>query len=104
MHQLGSTVRFITLGSLLALPLTLGCQKSEPEPESKAAAEQPAAATPAPAHTAAPVETAATTASAAPAPAATSKPIANVPVSPDDPVAGKFTLDDATKGLTGTGS
>jgi peptidyl-prolyl cis-trans isomerase A (cyclophilin A) len=26
-----------------------------------------------------------------------------VPVSPDDPLAGKFTLDDATKGLVGTG-
>jgi peptidyl-prolyl cis-trans isomerase A (cyclophilin A) len=103
MHQLGSTVRFITLGSLLALPLTLGCQKAEPEPESKSAAERPAAATPAPAQAATPVETAAATAAAAPAAAPTSKPVASVPVSPDDPLAGKFTLDDATKGLTGTG-
>ena len=27
-----------------------------------------------------------------------------MPVSPDDPLAGKFTLEDATKGLTGSGS
>jgi peptidyl-prolyl cis-trans isomerase A (cyclophilin A) len=106
MHQLGTTVRFITLGSLLALPLALGCQKTEPEPEpeSRPAAEaKPEPTTPPAAQTAAPVETAATTASAAPAPAPTSK-VASVPVSPDDPLAGKFTLDDATKGLTGTGS
>lgn len=102
MHQLGSTLRFITLGSLLALPLTLGCQKTDPEPESRAVETKPEP-TPAPAaQTAAPVETAATTASAAPAPAPMPK-VASVPVSPDDPLAGKFTLDDATKGLTGTG-
>src|SRR5438552_4124293 len=92
MKQLGSTTRFFTLGSLLSLSLLLGCQKSAPEPESKPM-EQPQAepATPPPAQTAPPTETAATT------------PVASVPVSPDDPLAGKFTLDDATKGLTGTG-
>ncbi|MCA9600324.1 MAG: peptidylprolyl isomerase [Myxococcales bacterium] len=31
------------------------------------------------------------------------KPVAEVPVSPDDPVKGKFTLADATKGLPGKG-
>jgi peptidyl-prolyl cis-trans isomerase A (cyclophilin A) len=108
MHQLGNTVRFVTLGCLFALPLGLGCQKSEPEPDSKAAAEAtPEPATPA-AQTPAPVETAATTTSSAPAPAPapapTIKPVASVPVSPDDPLAGKFSLEDATKGLTGTGA
>ena len=108
MHPHGSTSRLATLGSLLALCLALGCQKTEPEPESKpmeTPKSEPAPAAPTPAQTAAPTETAATTASAAPAPAPTPKttPVASVPVSPDDPLAGKFTLDDATKGLTGTG-
>jgi peptidyl-prolyl cis-trans isomerase A (cyclophilin A) len=104
MQKLGS-VSFATLGSLFALSLALGCQKTAPEPESKPTEEaKPAAVTPPPAQTAAPTETAATTASAAPPPAPTSKPVASVPVSPDDPLAGKFSLDDATKGLTGTGA
>jgi peptidyl-prolyl cis-trans isomerase A (cyclophilin A) len=30
--------------------------------------------------------------------------VATVPVSPDDPLKGKFTLEDATKGLAGTGT
>jgi peptidyl-prolyl cis-trans isomerase A (cyclophilin A) len=103
MHQLGSTLRFITLGSLLALPVTLSCQKTDPEPESRAVETKPEPTPPPAAQTAAPVETAATTASAAPAPAPLPK-VASVPVSPDDPLAGKFTLEDATKGLTGTGA
>lgn len=32
------------------------------------------------------------------------QPVATVPVSADDPLAGKLTLDDATKGLTGEGA
>ncbi len=35
--------------------------------------------------------------------AATTMTVATVPISPDDPVHGKFTLDDATKGLAPTG-
>ena len=109
MHQLGSTVRLVTLGSLLALSLALGCQKSTPEPEPTKPAEEAKTepATPAAAPASTPVETAAATASVAPAAPPTSKPpvaVATVPVSPDDPLAGKFSLDDATKGLTGTGS
>jgi peptidyl-prolyl cis-trans isomerase A (cyclophilin A) len=49
--------------------------------------------------------------SAAAAPAAPAKPrvipaqpVASVPVSPDDPLKGKFTLADATKGLAGKGT
>src|SRR6478752_2283588 len=106
MNQLGNLVRYGIAPSLFTLTLALGCQKS-PEPESTAAAE--AAPTPPAAQTAAseaaPVTTAAATASTpAATPAPTSKPVATVPVSPDDPLAGKFTLDDATKGLTGSGS
>ena len=103
MNQLGSNLRFVTLGSVLAVSLALGCQKAEPEPESRDVAEATPVTPPA-AQTATPVETAATTAAPTPPPAPTSKPVASVPVSPDDPLAGKFTLDDATKGLTGTGT
>src|SRR5882724_7657003 len=106
MQKLGSTARFFAWGSLLSLTLSLGCQKSAPEPESKPEEPKAEPATPPPAATP-PTETAATTASAAPAPAPApgpkTTPVASVPVSPDDPLAGKFTLDDATKGLTGTG-
>jgi len=105
MHQLGNTVRFVTLGCLL---LGLGCQKSQPEPESQPAAEAtPEPVTPPAAQTPTPVETAATTTPSAPPPPAaapTTKPVPAVPVSPDDPLAGKFSLDDATKGLSGTGA
>jgi peptidyl-prolyl cis-trans isomerase A (cyclophilin A) len=108
MYQLGNTFRLSLLGSLFTLSLAIGCQKSTPEPESTGAAEpkaEPAAAeaaaqTAQPAGEAAPVTTAAT--SAAPPPQ--SKPAASVPISPDDPLAGKFTLEDATKGLTGSGA
>ncbi len=109
MQQPGSTVRLVTLGSLLALSLALGCQKTTPEPEAtKPVEEAKTEPTPPPAaQPPTPVETAAATASVAPAAPPTSKPplaVASVPVSPDDPFAGKFSLDDATKGLTGTGS
>ena len=88
------------LAALVLLPLALACEKKIEEPDAKPAEEKKAEA--APTKTPTPVETAAATASASPAP--TSRPVASVPVSPDDPLAGKFTLDDATKGLTGTGA
>src|SRR6188768_1340936 len=47
MHQLRSPLRFIALGCLLALPSTLGCQKTDPEPESRPAAETKPDPTPA---------------------------------------------------------
>jgi peptidyl-prolyl cis-trans isomerase A (cyclophilin A) len=107
MYQLGNTVRLSLLGSLLTLTFAFGCQKTTPEPESTGAAQEPKAESPTPqpaassAEAATPVTTAAATASAPPPPQ--SKPVASVPVSPDDPLGGKFTLDDATKGLPGTG-
>jgi peptidyl-prolyl cis-trans isomerase A (cyclophilin A) len=94
----GAMQKLKTFGfaSALLLSLAVACEKKIEEPDSKPAAEPK----PEPAAKPTPVETAA--ASAAPAP--TSKPVASVPVSPDDPLAGKFTLEDATKGLPGTGA
>jgi peptidyl-prolyl cis-trans isomerase A (cyclophilin A) len=102
MHPLKSSFGWLAFGCCLALPL-VGCQKASPEPET-----QPEAKTePTPAPAATPVETAtaAATASAAPTPppVPTQRPVATVPVSPDDPAGGKFTLEEATKGLTGSG-
>jgi peptidyl-prolyl cis-trans isomerase A (cyclophilin A) len=107
--NLGSTprLRALTRSACAALMLALGCQKTTPEPEPtpQPPAVEPAAVTPATASAApAPVETATSAASAATPPGPRTTPIASVPVSPDDPLAGKFTLEDATKGLTGTGA
>lgn len=76
----------LTLGSLTAL----ACESKPPEPESRKA---PAAATT--------DDKAATTAQEKPA--APSRLAAKVPVSPDDPLKGVFTLEDATKDLPGDG-
>ncbi|HEY2405096.1 MAG TPA: peptidylprolyl isomerase [Polyangiaceae bacterium] len=114
-----------TLGSLLlALSAScafgsLGCRSSTPaEPENRpdpnahaavpaVTTAAPAAATPTPAPTPA-VDSASAAAIASaqnfmkpPAPAAA--PVASVPVSPDDPLHGQFSLADATAGLTGKG-
>jgi peptidyl-prolyl cis-trans isomerase A (cyclophilin A) len=110
-----SRICFATLGSALVIGLALaGCQKPTPEPEPTPAAPEAKTETPppTPAPAATPAETAAAASSAsaapaasvAPAPAAPAMQVATVPVSPDDPLAGKFTLEDATKGLTGTGA
>ncbi|HKY40457.1 MAG TPA: peptidylprolyl isomerase [Polyangiaceae bacterium] len=100
MHKPTSTFCF---SAAALLSLALACEKKISEPDSKPAEEKQAEAAPASTPTPAPVETAAATTTASTAPASTAK-VASVPVSPDDPVAGKFTLDDATKGLTGTGA
>lgn len=66
----------------LLLASQLGCESSPPEPTSLSQANS--AAKPSP----------------------TGEPpmkVAKVPISPDDPLKGKFTLADATKGLTGNG-
>ena len=82
--------------SRLVLSLSLvsvACESAPPEPVEARPAPEPVAveAKPAPTPTPRPKP---------PAP----KPAANaVVVSPDDPIAGKFTLEDATKGLAGTG-
>lgn len=109
----GSLVRFHAPTCVaLALSLALGCQKSTPEPETTtpAPANEPGA-TPAAAATAAATASATATAETvgsaapdAPPPGPRTTPVASVPVSPDDPLAGKFTLEEATKGLTGTGA
>jgi peptidyl-prolyl cis-trans isomerase A (cyclophilin A) len=96
----------------LALFLALGCQKSTPEPEptqpvqpaNEPAATPVATAAPAASATATSADPAAGAAPSAPPPGPRTTPVASVPVSPDDPLAGKFSLEDATKGLTGTGA
>jgi peptidyl-prolyl cis-trans isomerase A (cyclophilin A) len=77
--------------------LLLACKSAPPEPE-PAPARQPAstaavAATPPASPATPPASSAAKTGSGV-----------SVPVSPDDPLAGKLTLEEATKGLPGKGS
>jgi peptidyl-prolyl cis-trans isomerase A (cyclophilin A) len=97
------------LNVIVFLPLVLvACEEPPPEPE------PPARAVAAPAPTAVAsgaidlTHRAAMTAAARPAPAPSqrkiaAKPVADVKPSPDDPLGGKFSLADATKGLTGKG-
>lgn len=100
--------QLVSIAVLLAV--SAGCRKTPPEPESHQEPKaEPATPTPSPAAT--PAATSAGTsneASSAAAPASTAAAapglhVAEVPVSPDDPVHGKFSLEDATKGLTGKG-
>jgi peptidyl-prolyl cis-trans isomerase A (cyclophilin A) len=96
------TVRIALLGSLLAL----GCQSSPSEP--------PARENPTPVATTEATSTPATT-SERKAPATlggggerpkrkvSAKPVKEVKASPDDPLKGKFTLEDALKNLPGKG-
>lgn len=94
--------------SFLLLPLFLAaCEEPPPEPEPVARPATPAA-TPAPTGLAGKAER---TAAPAPPPAQPAepkklpaKPVAEVKPSEDDPLKGKFTLADATKGLTGKGA
>jgi peptidyl-prolyl cis-trans isomerase A (cyclophilin A) len=90
---------------LLAFTAALGCESSPPEPEPvKRAPSEPAPAAPQ-AHAAQKTAEPAPEAQQPPPPvtAPGPKPAATVPISPDDPLGGKFTLEDATKGLTGKG-
>lgn len=101
------TTQLLLLSSVL-----VACENPPPEPENLA---RPSAAKPAPAVASGAIDlggraTAASTSSNMPerpaAPAArkiSAKPTAEVKPSPDDPLAGKFTLADATKGLPGKG-
>jgi peptidyl-prolyl cis-trans isomerase A (cyclophilin A) len=94
-----------TLSIFLALPLTLACRSGPaPEPEPRKNEGSPSAAA-APKAAATATATAVTTATAAPSMTAGGggKPVANVPVAPGDPLNGKFTLEDATKGLAKEG-
>src|SRR6188508_620230 len=80
--------------ALLALIAASGCKSapSEPVPEeqNKSAPGSTMGGGPAPAPQAA-------------APRVPARPVASVRPSPDDPLAGKFTLEDATAGLEGSG-
>lgn len=84
-----------TLFAALALSAA-GCHRAPPEPK-----PQPEPSTPPPAATSA--QPAAHATKTTPAEAGPPK-VAKVPISPDDPLHGKFTLKDATKGLPGKGA
>ena len=96
-----------TAGLALAASL-VACQSTPPEPPGAV----PDAMKPEP--TAMPATTPAPTPTPTPKPAPTpstpppsltaAKPVASVTPSPDDPLKGVFTLEDATKGLTGKGT
>jgi len=98
-----------SLSSLLVFSLLVAgvaaCEDPPPEPESR----RPSTPTPKPsanadlAGRAAPTRTPAAKPTPPPVRQIAAKPVAEVPVSPDDPAKGKFTLADATKGLTGKG-
>jgi peptidyl-prolyl cis-trans isomerase A (cyclophilin A) len=94
-----------SLGCLAVLSVCSACRSgAPPEPESRRDPENNAAAaqTAAPAPTPTPTPTP-TPAPTPPAPAesasAQTMHVATVPVAPGDPANGKFTMDDATKGL-----
>lgn len=94
--------------SILVLPLFLAaCEEPPPEPEPVARPASPAV-TPAPADLAGKAERTAAPTPPPPPPSEPkklpAKPVAEVKPSEDDPLKGKFTLADATKGLTGKGA
>jgi peptidyl-prolyl cis-trans isomerase A (cyclophilin A) len=83
----------------LALSVVAGaCQSAPPEPESHSVLKPAETASAAPAGSDAP-----TAAPTPPAPATPPPPKPPAAVSPDDPLHGKFSLDDATAGLAGKG-
>src|SRR5262245_56788641 len=93
-------MKSISLGiSLLALP---GCEKTPPEPTPQK--EQPAANAPStPPPSTAPEETPAEP-HTPPTATHSSGYTGTVTPSPDDPLHGKWSLEDATKGLAGSGA
>jgi peptidyl-prolyl cis-trans isomerase A (cyclophilin A) len=121
MRKLSAISKLALVGSLNLVVLA-ACRSAAPEPQpeqTKAEAEPTPTPAATPAATAPKLEPAASaanaygSASAAPATSAPSggsaatspaRPVAQVPVSPDDPLGGKFTLEDAVKGLPGSGT
>jgi len=99
------TPKIHLIASSLALSTGLVACKSGPPPEPESRKE------PAEVQTAAAATPSATAPKEVPAPPppapaerkGAAKPVAQVPVSEDDPVKGKFTLEEATKGLPGQG-
>lgn len=96
--------------TLLVLSLLASaCDQAPPEPEPRRTAPAPAR-TPGAASGAVNLQAVARQEPSTPTPAPSAsapspaRPVAQVPVSPDDPVKGKFTLADATKGLPGKGA
>jgi peptidyl-prolyl cis-trans isomerase A (cyclophilin A) len=101
------SARVLTASSVLTLASLVACQSTPPEPpgavpeamKPASTAMPTAAAKPAPTPTPTP-----TPAPTPPPPPTAAKPVATVPVSPDDPLKGVFTLEDATKGVSGKGT
>jgi peptidyl-prolyl cis-trans isomerase A (cyclophilin A) len=100
------SLRPYLLASCVAFAL-VACESTPPEPApaKQEPAKVVASSTPTPA---AESSSAVGSASAAPvasrpAPKVPARPVASVTPAPDDPLAGKFTLADATKGLAGPG-
>ncbi|HKQ71556.1 MAG TPA: peptidylprolyl isomerase [Polyangiaceae bacterium] len=88
---------FLVLGPIAFASVALACQSSPAEPTGK---QEPAKQEPA---KAAPSQTAAAE-KATPTAVPAAKPAAAVPVSPDDPLKGSFSMSDATQGIAGSGS
>lgn len=82
-----------TLATLLVSSLLVGCENRIPEPEGRTSEASPAGGLPAAETARVSVQSTATT------PPPLPRPPATVPVSSDDPLSGKFSLEDATKGL-----
>ncbi len=90
-------------GLYLTAAFAIACKSAPAEPESRGDLK-PTAELSTSALGAAASSTPAPTAAPTPAPTPSAPPSApSVPVSPDDPVHGKFSLDDATAGLPGKG-
>lgn len=95
------TVRIALLGSLFVL----GCQSSPPEPPGRET-QTTSTSTATSQATSKPSATATSQSqspSERPKRKVSAKPVKEVTPSPDDPLKGKFTLEDATKNLPGTG-
>jgi peptidyl-prolyl cis-trans isomerase A (cyclophilin A) len=91
---------------LLPLAVFASCQSTPPEPEPTK--QEPAKTAPQSTPAATPSQSAAPTPTPVPAPTPTPKvaarPVASVPVTPDDPLKGNFSMADATQGLAGSGA
>ena len=83
--------------ALCALLVVSGCKSTPSEPAAEEQNKSPSGST---ATGGGPVERPAPQA----APRIPARPVASVRPSPDDPLAGKFTLDDAVQGLEGSGA
>jgi len=99
-RQLSRTARLAFAASLVA------CQSTPPEPPGAVpeAMKPPSTAMPTTAPTPTATPTPAPTPTTPPPALTAAKPVASVAASPDDPLKGVFSLDEATKGIAGKGT